>query len=461
MLKLFKGKNKTYNKEKEKGVILIFALLILSIILFTSSYFISSSLTGSKISLSQANATKAYYLAEAGVEEAIFKLKNDVSWKNAFETQPTIEDPNCSSWSIPDYERNPALFNQGFYKVSIENLGCARAKITSISMIMVGEKKVAQRVIKTEVFKPISLDNDISNFGVFTGGSSENFTISSSNPVNIHNGNIFSNNKITLQFSSEVNIDGKALAGNKIEISTPPNTSYLNASSACTSNICEGDCSEGCPPAEVSMPILDFNSYLQVSKNNDCSLIRTDGETNCYFSSSEKFEKMLWNNYPEITLNGVIYVNGDINIRAGQDMIINGTLVSGENKNINIGEEDAWLRPEWPYARYGYCNIKIYRPDKNSPSGILAQKKTNIGRWFGTESESLYIEGLIYGGYEMRLSSINAPLEIHGGIAASKFTLSSIWNGIDIYLDPDVIIDTFGSSEYSPVISINHWEEEY
>ena len=460
MLKLFK-RNKTYSNKKEKGVVLIFALLVLSIILFTSSYFISFSLTGSKISLSQANATKAYYLAEAGVEEAIFKLKNDVSWKNAFETQPTIEDPSCLSWSIPDYERNPALFDQGSYKISIENLGCARAKITSISMIMVGDKKVAQRMIKTEVFKSINTDNDISDFGIFTGGSSENITISSTNPFNIYNGSIFSNNKIKLQFWSEVNVDEKALANNKIEISSWPFISYLNASSTCANNICEGDCSEGCPPLEISMPGLDFGSYLQASKNNDCSLTRTDGETNCYFSSSEKFEKMLWDNYPEIILDGVIYVNDDINIRAGQDMVINGTLVSGENKNINIGEENAWFRSEWPYARSGYCDIKIYRPDENSPSGILAQKKLNIGSWFGAGVESLYIEGLIYSGHEIKISSINSPIEIHGGIATSKFTLSSMWNGIDLYLDSDVIIDTFGISEYSQVISINHWEEEY
>jgi len=455
MLKLFK------RNKKQKGVVLIFSLLVLSIILFTSSYLISFSLTGSKISLSQANATKAYYLAEAGVEEAIFKLKNDISWKNAFETQPTILDPICSSWSIPDYERDPALFDDGSYKITVENLGCARAKITSVSTIMSGNEKIAQRIIKTEVFKSINTNNDISDFGIFTGGSTENINISSASPFNIHNGSVFSNNKIKIQFCSEVNVDKKALANNRIDISSGPFASFLNASSTCASNICEGDCSEGCPPAQISMPSLDFNLYLEASKSNDCSLVRTDGETNCYFSSSEKFEKMLWDNYPNITLNGVIYVNGDINIRAGQNVIINGTLVSGDNKSVNIGEENAWFRSEPPYARYGFCNISINRPDEDSPSGILAQKKINIGGWFGTGLSTLYIEGLIYSGHEMKISSINAPIEIHGGVATSKFTLSSMWNGIDLYLDPDIIIDTFGISGYSPVISINHWEEEY
>jgi len=458
MLKSFK-RNKI--DKNEKGVILIFSLLVLSIILLTSAYFISISLTGSKISSSQVNATKAYYLAEAGVEEAIFKLKNDDSWKNAFETQPTIGDPNCSFWSIPDYEKDPALFEGGSYKIIIENLGCARAKITSISQIMAGGEKVAQRMIKTEVFKSINTDNDISDFAIFTSGSSENITINAANPFDIHNGSIFSNNKIKLQFSSEVNVDEKALANNKIDISSWPFTSSLNASAICANNICEGDCSGECPPDEISMPSLDFNLYLEASKDNDCSLIRTDGETNCYFSSSEKFEKMLWDNYPNILLNGIIYVDGDINIRAGQDVVVNGILVSGENKNINVGESNAWFRPEWPYARYGFSGMKIYRPDENSPSGLLAQKKFNIGGWFGIGLESLYIEGLIYSGHEMKLSSLLSPVEIHGGIATSKFTLSSMWNGIDIYLDSDVIIDTFGISEYSPIISINHWEEEY
>ncbi|MEA3421902.1 MAG: pilus assembly PilX N-terminal domain-containing protein, partial [Acidobacteriota bacterium] len=447
---------------QEKGVILIFALLILAIMLFSGSYLISSNLTGFKMSSSQVNATRAYYLAEAGVEEAIFKLKNDSVWKSAFETQPTSEDPTCSSWSISDYERSSGLFEGGSYEITIENLGCAQAEITSVATITTGDKKVAQRIIKTEVFKAIVTDSSISEFNIFTSGSSENITINATDPLNIHNGSIFSNNKIKLQFGSEVNVDKKALANNKIDISSWPFTSYLNASAVCANNRCEGDClEEGCPPQPIPMPPLDFNFYSESAKNNDCSLVRTDGETNCYFNSSEKFEKMLWDNYPEITLNGVIYVDGDINIRAGQDITINGTLVSGENKNINIGEEYAWFRPESPYARYGYCDVDVYSPGGNNPSGILAQKKINIGGWFGLGTKTLYVEGLIYSGYEMKFSSVSASIEIHGGIASSKFTLSSMWDGIDVYLDSNIITNTFGNAQYSPVISINHWEEEY
>ena len=97
-------------KKTKNGSVLIFAILILAVMLFLASYFISFSLTGSQMSSSQANATKTYYLAEAGIQEAIFKLKNDASWKNAFETKPTTEDPTCSSWSIsPFFEESISL----------------------------------------------------------------------------------------------------------------------------------------------------------------------------------------------------------------------------------------------------------------------------------------------------------------------------------------------------------------
>ncbi|GAI42546.1 unnamed protein product [marine sediment metagenome] len=58
-----------------RGTVLILAILVLGIMLFLGSYFISFSLTGSRMALSQGMATKAYYLAEGGIQEAIFKLK--------------------------------------------------------------------------------------------------------------------------------------------------------------------------------------------------------------------------------------------------------------------------------------------------------------------------------------------------------------------------------------------------
>ena len=78
-------------KINEKGVIIIITLLSLGIMLFLGTYFLSFVLAEARISKSQEVAVKTYYLTEAGINEAIWKLKNDEividgddSWKTCF-----------------------------------------------------------------------------------------------------------------------------------------------------------------------------------------------------------------------------------------------------------------------------------------------------------------------------------------------------------------------------------------
>ena len=455
----FKMKNQWVKiKMDSKGSILIIATLILGIMLFTGTYFISFSLTGSKMSDSQIVSAETYYLAEAGIQDAIFKLKNDSDWKNAFETKPTSTDPTCSSWSIAPYTRTDCLFEEGSYTITVTNLGCAKAEIKSQAKIKLPSGKVAQRIVKTKVFKAIG--NPVSDFDIFTGGPSENVYIKSTDPLNVHGGNLFSSNNINIKNGSVVNVDKKALAHGNINVVG----SQLNATS-CSANTCDPGCttSTDCPPAQISMPPLDFDFYRQEAESSDCGSLRTDGKTNCVFTP-EEFEKLMWQNYPKFSLptGTVSYITGDVNIRAGQELTINGVLAA--DRDINIGKDNCWTRPEDPYLRCGSSQVTVKRPGdpaEDKPSGLLASRKINTGKWLGFGIKALYIEGLVYAGDEMRLTSIAAPVEIHGGIAVRKFTLSSMWQGIDIYLDPDVIIDTFGDAQYSPVITIDHWEEEY
>ena len=443
----------------KNGSVLIFAILLLATMLLLSSYFISFSLTGSRMSQSQIYAAKSYYLAETGIQEAIFKLKNDDSWKNAFETLTTVDDPTCSSWSISPYKRSPALFENGAYEIGIENLGCVKAEITSTSTITFSSGRIAQRVVKIKVFK--AMGNPISDFSIFTGGSSENIYIKSTDPLNIYSGDLFSNNNINIKYSSKVNVDNKALANNQINVSSD---SELNAIT-CSADVCDVGCatSTECPPAEVSMPPLDFNFYRQAAENSDCSFLRTDGKTNCLFKSKE-FEKLMWQNYPGLSLpeEAVTYIRGDINIRAGQILTVNGVLVA--DRDIEIGKDNCWTSSEYPFLRCGSSRVIVNRPglpEENKPAGILAKRKIKTGSWLGFGTRALDINGLIYAGDEVKISSVEAFIEIHGGIASRKFKSSSMWEGIDIYLDPDVITDTFGDPEYSSVITIDHWEEEY
>ena len=71
------------------------------------------------------------------------------------------------------------------------------------------------------------------------------------------------------------------------------------------------------------------------------------------------------------------------------------------------------------------------------------------------------INGLIYAGNILRINSLFTPLTINGGAIAYDFDISSFWQSFVINYDPNVIIITLGNPDTSPVIVIEHWEEEY
>jgi len=448
-------KMKIFKEKRKKGVILIVAFLTLGILLLLGVYFLSFTLTDSRISKSQVSATQTYYLAEAGVNEAIWKLKNDSIWKNNFETNP--------DWESEVVTRDPALFPGGSYQFKVENFDNAYGEITSTAKLLLSEGKFAQRIVKTKVFK--AQGSPLSDYNILAGGPSENIYISSTSPLNIHNGSIFANNNINIKYGSVVNVDSKALAGNNINVS---GNSQLNAAQGrCSKNYCTiENCTESpeqCPPASVSMPPIDFDSispssYLNLAKSSDCSLIRTDGKTNCVFTLQE-FEDLMWSNQ-DLTLpsDTVTYITGDINIRADQILRVDGVLVA--DRDLNIGDDLCWTSKNPPYLRCGSSQLIITRPgtpEDDKPAGLLVKRKINSSEWVA----SLNITGLIYAGDEMKLISLGAAVEIHGGIAVRKFTLSSLWQGVNIYLDSDVVADTFKQPIYSPVITVEHWEESY
>ncbi len=449
-------------KKNSQGSALLVAILVLGLMVFLSTYFISFSLTGVQMASNQKYASQTYYLAEAGIQEAIFKLKNDSSWVSAFETLPTPSDPSCSSWSIAPYQRVGGIFSNGQYQITINNLGCAKAEIISQASIDISSTKKSQRIVKVKISK--AMGNPVAQYGIFTGGASGNVNITLTNPLRIHGGNMIVENTLQLKTLSRVFVDEKALIGNNF---LTDGSSQLNATATCAKNICQANCdaSQDCPPTDIEMPPINFDSasadsFLSKAKISNCSSLRSDGKTNCVFTT-EEFEKTMWNNYPSLTfpVGVVVYVLGDVNIRAGQDLIVNGALAS--DRDINFGQDNCWLRSQWPFLRCGFSKVSVYRPDINSASGLLAKRKFTIGGYFGIGSQSLLVNGLVYSGDQMTISSVLAPIEIHGGIVARKIDFSSVWQAVDIYLDADTIIDTLGVASYSPVIIVDHWEEEY
>lgn len=405
--------------SNNRGFILVTSLLVMGLLLLLATYVVSFMITEFKISLSQTTATKTYYLAESGIAEAIWRIKYDPIWKAGFETNP--------NWTIT-YTRDPALYPNGAYQIQITNFGRARGEIIATGFIE-NNGQIAQRVVKTSIYKALG-ESVVGNKGEYADG---NIDVSGS-VINVHNGSLFANNNLIVNFYSVINTDDTVSAVTNINQHW---TSGINAPG--------GIFSPENPPAPepIPMPAISFddindpNSYI-----NQADQIYTQNQ----------FADLLWNNQ-NLTLNGITYVTGDIDIKGGQQLTINGTLVS--EGDVEVGKNTILCC--WG-ARCGLSNITINRPaEPEIPSGLLARGKIDFEFCLG----NLNAHGLIYGTDQISILSIPQQFEVLGGLISRKMTLTSVWQGINITFDNEVISYTIGNPQYAPVVTVEHWEEEY
>ncbi len=480
-----------------QGSVIIVAILLLGIMIFLGSFFIGFSLTGSKISKAQQFSTRAYYLAEAGIHEAIWKLKNDDiltdgddPWKICF-VSSTVDCPDCATWQ-DSFVRN--YTSDSVTSVSIKNSQCAQGLIIATTTLKFAGNRTAQRVVKVKVLKAFgSLTEDSP---LFAGAPSGESTIQASE-MNVYDGNIFSNNNINIKFWSTVSVydnpvtptstsqEGQVLSVQNINITW----STLISSSTCSKKLCTPEICEKCPPDPMPMPAIDFDSSEPTSYKNKalraqqeglCSVVGRDStgsivtsSSKCIFSETE-FEDLLWKIGKGGTLvleyhsspaaTSTYYVEGGIDLKGERYLEINGVLLA--DGTINIGEKFCWKRGG--ESDCGLDQITINDPGKGIPSGLFTKARINFGPY--TSFKDVNIKGLVYSQDEMRLTSLPNTFEVIGGMVGRKFSLTSAFSPLNIYLDNVIIQEgVWGGPQppgeesyvYSPIVTIEHWEESY
>jgi hypothetical protein len=434
---------KNLKPKQNKATISIIAFLILGVLLILAVYFLSFTLTENRISKNQTLATQTYYLAEAGVNEAVWKLKNDAVWSNQFITNP--------NWSA-SFSHS---FADGSYAVSIQNSKLAQGEIISTAIINSGGK-TSQRVVKTAVFK--ALGSPTNDSALFSDGPSGNMDVSSSN-ITINNGNAFCGNILKISSSSfTINdneeteeLEGKLLVHNNLIQSS----TTINSEMICAGNYCDAEC-DFCPAPSSDLPAVDFNSNdtyslksraLAAESSSKCQIL-CDGSpcsTKCVLTSSQ-FSSLLSGASSVVINNEITYVTGTVNISSKNNLVINGVLVADAGNDINISSS----------------SITLNRLSEQSPSGLIAGKKTNIS------STSINGIGVIYSFDEMKISSSSG--NITGALLTRKLSASSL-PSLVINLDNDVVLYGLGymvdgnpispNVTFSPTITIEHWEESY
>ncbi len=409
----------TNNFKKNKGIALILTILIMNMILFLSLYILTSSLTESRIAKSQSIGAKTYYLSEAGAQDMIWKLKNDPAYKTNFETNP--------NWTSSFTRTDPFGANSGSYTASIVNSSLAHGEITASSSIAIGGGKYSQRVIKTKIYKAMgdSFLGDIAGYG------DHNIEISNS-ALNIYNGGIHANHDLKAKQSSAVYIEK--------DLSVVHDYSEdISSTITVGGNIYSQDN----PPAPdtMDMPAVDFDSHQPTSYKNKADIVYDDDD----------FEDLMRDNQTLILNNDITYIDKDVKLRGGQNLIINGLLVI--EHDLEVGKDRCWE------SRCGNSSI-IVNNTPGKASGILVKHKIEFKEWTGDVNAS----GLIYASQDIKIDGLPSGynFNVSGAlIGGHDLDINSSARAINIIKNDDTFAGVIGSAEFSPIIMVEHWEEEY
>ncbi|MDO8524836.1 MAG: hypothetical protein Q7R99_04410 [bacterium] len=407
-------------KRQSRGSVLILAILVLGLMVFLATYFISFSLTGVQMASSQKYASQAYYLAESGVQEAIFKLKNDSSWKSAFES--------CLPWVIPPYQRTGGIFSNGTYQITINKLGCGQAEIISQAFIDISANKKAQRIVKVKVFKAIGSGSGVENIAMFSAEGA-GLSLRNSANVNIIGGSIFTGGVIDAQNSAKLSSDKSISARSQIDVensaSIIANASTTINAADCNGNIFPWPCNET-PPESITMPAIDFDSSSLNSYKNQADFVYTEQEFKDLLDGDDN-------------LTGIIYITGNVEITGSDKLTVNGLLAVDGNITLKNSSQ-----------------LTINNAGDGKPAGLLAKGKIET-----ENSSTLVAGGLVYALNEIRLGN-SGSINLNGGIMSGTAIIFENSVSVNITYNQQAINIVLSSAPGdSPTISLEHWEEEY
>jgi hypothetical protein len=104
-------------KSRQKGSILVFSLIILSLMLVTSLTLLSSVVLDEKASLATGSSTRSFQVADSGIEEVlyqVYKVKDvDVTELQTFDDLASAVGASCSHGVITSSEGWLVVFYEG------------------------------------------------------------------------------------------------------------------------------------------------------------------------------------------------------------------------------------------------------------------------------------------------------------------------------------------------------------
>lgn len=305
-----------------------------------------------------------------------------------------------------DLKLTDELYSGDEIKIQAVSTDKGKAQITSIASY-----RNAKREVIVKIFKALGgIEEPLEIRAVLT--NNEAFAVFSQ--AEIDNGSMHANTDLTLIFFSEIDVENTASAEN-INIDL---TSDLYAE-------------EVIEDAEaIAMPGLDFDDYLEKA-----DFIYTETE----------FESLLEQNP---ILNGIIYVTGSeictLDIKRRQTLTVNGFLLT--DCAVHLADK----------GEFGYTNL-IINNTLGQPSG-LASKQSILAKPLTSQ---INIQGLLYALKSVEIYGPVSNFDLLGGLITKKLYILNQLNKLNITYDENIIKTALGQAEDAPIISLEHWEEEY
>lgn len=418
------------NLSRPKGYALISVIVIMMVLLAITLYLADALFTELTISRNQKSATVAFHLAEAGIQEAIWRIQFDPTTRNSFLNTTNGETT---------FNHNPALLTNGSFEVTIKNTAEASADITSFGYYQIGLKQAQRRILVKVTTATGNPPYDLYG-AILTGGASgeEDITITNTT-LNItgsemidHDNDPLTPDQLTPVASlisnrdiwftdSTVNIAKDIIA----------KRDYRDISSDVTlgGTIKEND------TGDYEMPEIDVTSEETDSYK---SLAQAQNQ---YFDD-QTFADMLDDG--SLNFTGVVYVAGGsgISINSNRSLSVTGVLVS--EGSIDVGKPN----------QAGTLTINH---SGDNPSGVIALNKLTVH-----SGGQVTIDGLVYIGDRFSFDpSASKTIDIEGGVLARRFS----GNGprtVNIELNRAWINQVLQQTpDETPIIQTQYWEEEY
>ena len=408
--------------SRKPGFALATILILLSVALFSAGAVVTVSGLESKISVSEREGIDAYYVAEAGVDDALWKIQyNDPSCGNggsagcATLLQAGVLNHSYSSANSPSVGKS---FNVSMVSTAGQPAGTVTVTVTG--SVMTAGFTATRLIVSTAYLGPSV--SAIGQTAFLSGGS-----VSIRNPnstITIANGNFYGSGGIILN-SATINLGSNCFQSQN-NFASGTSTITSNGPSPCV----QAANYPPLPPA-ISVPSVSFSYY---ASNNNASYNQA--------SPTGSFDYAVQQGGSTVYFPGpVTYVNGNLGFGTstnGKTINVTGMLVINGSLSSNGNMRNT--------------QINIIDPG-NGKSGIFVSQNINLN------SGAFNDNGILYAASGISLLDTQ-PISVNGALITAGAVNINTGAALSLTFNNARATSAFGSGPPS-VLQVRHWEEEY